>query len=228
MKFGLRTPSLRKSIAARTSVKRFVRHNIGLKAPKGYGWFTNPKKALYNRIYTRTTFSVWNGLKLLSFFGLQTKVSNVTYKGSDSSQNSINIVGVVGNVLALLIVGIFFIGLYDQAIDHYGSYYWTHGAKSDGEIGSGFTSIIMVLILLGFETNLWWVTLMFFGYVCYFFIDYYQVLFINIPLAYVILKIGIRKLGFTRNVTDKEIEENIDRNKFKVVEQKVNNVVDGL
>jgi hypothetical protein len=55
MKFGLRIPSLKKRIAARTSVKRMLRHNLGLKAPRGWGWLTNPKRALYNRIYNRTT-----------------------------------------------------------------------------------------------------------------------------------------------------------------------------
>lgn len=55
MRFGFRIPSLSKRIAARTSVKRFVRQNLGMKAPRGLGWLTNPKKALYNRIYTRTT-----------------------------------------------------------------------------------------------------------------------------------------------------------------------------
>ncbi len=55
MKFGFRTPSLKKRIAARTSWKRIVRHSMGLKAPRGYGWLTNPKKAAYNRIYSRVT-----------------------------------------------------------------------------------------------------------------------------------------------------------------------------
>lgn len=55
MKFGFRVPSLKKRIAARTSWKRMVRHNLGLKAPRGYGWITNPRRALYNRIYNRTT-----------------------------------------------------------------------------------------------------------------------------------------------------------------------------
>lgn len=32
-----------------------VRHSLGLKAPRGWGWLTNPKKAAYNRIYNRTT-----------------------------------------------------------------------------------------------------------------------------------------------------------------------------
>jgi len=53
MKIGFRTPSLSKMIAARTSVKRYVRQSLGVKAPKGYGWITNPKKAAYNRIYYR-------------------------------------------------------------------------------------------------------------------------------------------------------------------------------
>lgn len=55
MKVGFRVPSLNKRVAARTSVKRYVRQNLGLKAPKGYGWVTNPKKAAYNRLYNRTT-----------------------------------------------------------------------------------------------------------------------------------------------------------------------------
>ena len=65
MKFGMRKPSIRKSIAARTSVKRFVRHNLGLKAPRGYGWITNPKKYMYNKIYNRTTFNIFPLLKKL-------------------------------------------------------------------------------------------------------------------------------------------------------------------
>lgn len=55
MKFGIRTPSLKKRIAARTSPARFVRHSLGFKAPKGWGWLTNPKKAAYNRVYNKTT-----------------------------------------------------------------------------------------------------------------------------------------------------------------------------
>jgi hypothetical protein len=58
MKFGIRKPSLRKSIAARTSLKRVVRHSLGVKAPRGWGWITNPKKAAYNRVYNRTTISL--------------------------------------------------------------------------------------------------------------------------------------------------------------------------
>jgi hypothetical protein len=55
MKIGFRIPSLTKRIASRTSVQRVIRHNLGFKASKGMGWVTDPKKALYNRVYTRTT-----------------------------------------------------------------------------------------------------------------------------------------------------------------------------
>ncbi|ABL65319.1 hypothetical protein [Chlorobium phaeobacteroides] len=51
MKVGFRIPSLKKRIAARTSWKRYARQSQGF----NYGWITNPNKALYNRVYYRTT-----------------------------------------------------------------------------------------------------------------------------------------------------------------------------
>lgn len=62
MKFGLRVPSLRRMIAARTSPARFVRQSLGLKAPRGFGWVTNPKRAAYNAVYCRTSVSLWTVL----------------------------------------------------------------------------------------------------------------------------------------------------------------------
>ena len=55
VRFGFRVPSLSKRIAARTSIKRLVNNKLGLRAPRGWGWITNPKKAAYNRVYNRTT-----------------------------------------------------------------------------------------------------------------------------------------------------------------------------
>jgi hypothetical protein len=37
MKIGLRKPSLKGMISARTSPKRYIKHNLGLKAPRGWG-----------------------------------------------------------------------------------------------------------------------------------------------------------------------------------------------
>jgi hypothetical protein len=59
MKIGIQIPSLSKRIAARTSWKRVMRNNLGLKAPRGWGWLTNPRKAAYNRIYNRTTIDLF-------------------------------------------------------------------------------------------------------------------------------------------------------------------------
>jgi hypothetical protein len=64
MPFGFRRPSWRKSFAARTSVRRIVRNSLGLRAPRGWGWVTNPRRAFYNRIYYRTTRS-YCGLTVL-------------------------------------------------------------------------------------------------------------------------------------------------------------------
>jgi hypothetical protein len=65
VRFGFRVPSLKKRLSARTSLKRYVRNNLGLKAPRGWGWLTNPKKAAYNRVYNRTT----RGCLVLVVFG---------------------------------------------------------------------------------------------------------------------------------------------------------------
>ena len=65
MKFGIRKPSLKKSLAARTSPKRIIKNALGLKAPRGWGWLTNPKKAAYNRAYNRTSLSFWSLLKAI-------------------------------------------------------------------------------------------------------------------------------------------------------------------
>jgi hypothetical protein len=59
MRFGPRRPSFRKMIAARTSPRRFIRQRLRFKAPRGWGWLTNHRRAAYNRIYNRTRFSVW-------------------------------------------------------------------------------------------------------------------------------------------------------------------------
>lgn len=66
MKFGMRKTSIKKSIAARTTgrAKRAVKKAIipGY-GKKGSGWIKNPKKAAYNKIYNKTSFSMWNLFK---------------------------------------------------------------------------------------------------------------------------------------------------------------------
>ncbi|MCH3951754.1 MAG: hypothetical protein LKE33_12605 [Acidaminococcus sp.] len=66
MKFGFRTPSLKRSISARTtgrlkrSIKRAVIPGYG---KKGMG-ILHPKKALYNKVYHKTTFGLSDLFKI--------------------------------------------------------------------------------------------------------------------------------------------------------------------
>lgn len=58
MKIGVRTPNLKKSIKARTTgkMKRAVKKSVNpLYDQKGVGYINNPKKAVYNKIYDKTT-----------------------------------------------------------------------------------------------------------------------------------------------------------------------------
>jgi hypothetical protein len=63
MKLGIRKPSPGKMIAARLSPARVVRHRMGLKMPRGFGWLNNPRRALYNRIYYRASVGLIELLK---------------------------------------------------------------------------------------------------------------------------------------------------------------------
>lgn len=66
MKFGIRKPSVKRRIKARTtgrakrSVKRAVNPVYG---KKGMGWVNNPKKAAYNKVYNKTTVDSTKALK---------------------------------------------------------------------------------------------------------------------------------------------------------------------
>lgn len=59
MKFGLRTPSFKRSLSAATkgAAKRaLMREIVPYYGKRGMGW-ANPKKAAYNRVYNMTTAS---------------------------------------------------------------------------------------------------------------------------------------------------------------------------
>lgn len=66
MKIGIRKPSLKKSIKARTTGKakrRLKKAIIPGYGKKGSGWVKNPKKAAYNKVYKKTTFSIFDLFK---------------------------------------------------------------------------------------------------------------------------------------------------------------------
>ncbi|OQA93089.1 MAG: hypothetical protein BWY24_00730 [Microgenomates group bacterium ADurb.Bin219] len=95
MKFGIRTPSLKRRISARTSWKRYVRHSLGLKAPRGMGILTNPKKALYNKVYNKTSVSVDRLLKVPknnNDAGNTTTPNDKTYPVGIETSNTGNII----------------------------------------------------------------------------------------------------------------------------------------
>lgn len=61
MKFGMRRPSIKRSLKARTTgkLKRAMKKQlIPFYGKKGSGWFKSPKKALYNKVYKKTTFGI--------------------------------------------------------------------------------------------------------------------------------------------------------------------------
>ncbi len=66
MKFGMRKPSIKKSFKARTTgkAKRKIKKTlIPGYGKKGIGYIKNPKKAVYNKVYKKTTFSFWDLFK---------------------------------------------------------------------------------------------------------------------------------------------------------------------
>ena len=61
MKYGMRKPSWKKSLSARTigrAKRNKTIHNSSLRQTS-LGWL-HPKRALYNRVYRRTTFSIFD------------------------------------------------------------------------------------------------------------------------------------------------------------------------
>lgn len=66
MKIGMRKPSLKKSLKARTTgrVKRAVKSTVNpFYGKKGMGFIKNPERSIKNSIYKKTTFSIWDLFK---------------------------------------------------------------------------------------------------------------------------------------------------------------------
>lgn len=66
MKIGLRKISIMKSLKARTTGKwkrQVKRAIIPFYGKRGTGIFKDPKRAIYNRVYHKTSFSIFDILK---------------------------------------------------------------------------------------------------------------------------------------------------------------------
>ena len=63
MKYGMRTPNINKRISARTTGKitRAMNKAVNpLYGKKGMGFINDPSKAVYNKVYNKTTTSIDN------------------------------------------------------------------------------------------------------------------------------------------------------------------------
>ncbi len=61
MKIGIRKPSIKRRIKARTTgrIKRKLKSSVNpLYGKKGMGYINNPKKAEYNKVYNKTTVGI--------------------------------------------------------------------------------------------------------------------------------------------------------------------------
>lgn len=66
MKFGMRKPSIKRSLKARTTgkIKRKVKKAVNpVYGKKGVGFIKSPTKSVKNKVYKKTTFSFWDLFK---------------------------------------------------------------------------------------------------------------------------------------------------------------------
>lgn len=84
MKIGPRKPSLKRSVKAKTTgkIKRQAKRSIDpTYGKKGVGWVKNPKKATYNKIYNKTSYSVMPNTR---------KIKSSSQKRTDSNFRKLN------------------------------------------------------------------------------------------------------------------------------------------
>ncbi len=90
MKYGIRTPSVKRSISARTTgrVKRAIKSSVNpTYGKKGMGIVNSPKKAVYNKVYNKTTVNP-----------LDISNKSLSYSTSTKNNNSdVNIEEVINN-----------------------------------------------------------------------------------------------------------------------------------
>ena len=117
MKVGVRKPSIKRSIKARTTgrIKREVKKAVNpLYGKKGMGWIKDPKKALYNKVYHKTTIGVTDAARaiLSDDFKSSNDSNNIdtrNYKETKATPNSkigifFIVVGAVLIVMSLLLM----------------------------------------------------------------------------------------------------------------------------
>ena len=116
MKFGIRKPSIRKSIKARTTgkIKRNMKKAINpFYGKKGMGLINNPKKAIYNKVYNKTTVGL--GSIINTNKKEKTKVNNIQSIKKEHIKNKNEVEGTImkkGTIIRNIFGGLFiFTGL---------------------------------------------------------------------------------------------------------------------
>ncbi len=125
MKIGVRKPSIKKSIKARTTgkakraLKKAVIPGYG---KKGSGWVKDPKRAAYNKIYNKTTIGVNELVKSSTSGGTKSTshktsiIQDTDFKPNGSSLTYsicgiiMYIIGIVVFLLGLLLITTSFFG----------------------------------------------------------------------------------------------------------------------
>lgn len=103
MKVGIRKPSLKKSIKARTTgkLKRTIKKSVNpLYGKKGMGYINDPKKAIYNKVYNKTTVGVNDIVKIPTHKSHNNTDHNITT--NSTSIITYKIIGILSLILGII------------------------------------------------------------------------------------------------------------------------------
>lgn len=92
MKVGIRKPSLKRSIKAKTTgrAKRALKSSVNpLYGKKGMGFVNDPEKEMYNKVYNKTTVGVRDFIP--------------DSNNSNDTTESTNVLGAVGGIFTFLV-----------------------------------------------------------------------------------------------------------------------------
>lgn len=148
MKIGYRSPSLSKSLKARTTgkLKRQMKKAVNpFYGKKGMGLINNPKKAIYNKVYNKVTVDPLKGIKKVS--KSSGKKKKLTHSNSNQAvistpqKNIIKTVTYKCNKWIYILLAIF--------LGFFGAQYFYSGQKRKGFIALLF-SLTCIPMFIGF------------------------------------------------------------------------------
>lgn len=148
MKIGFRSPSLSKSLKARTTgrLKRQIKRSVNpLYGKKGMGLIKNPQRAIYNKVYNKVTIDPLKGVKKVSKVNKsQSKKSYSTPKQTTVPTSQTRVIKTVTykcNKWIYILLAIF--------LGYFGAQYFYSGQKRKGFIAL-FFCITGIPMFIGF------------------------------------------------------------------------------